>query len=80
MSKEIYKAGEVVGITDQEYNIEGSTVVFNDVLVKGDMSGEIEYNGNKLRVVRINQQIGMEVGAQGPRGPVMKGVECELIT
>jgi hypothetical protein len=76
---EILSAGKVVGITDRIYSIKGSSVTFEEVLVKGDLSGELLYNGTKLRVVRIDTVIGLEIGAQGARGPVWKGVECEVI-
>lgn len=79
LSTEIRSGGRVVGETDHVYQISGKTVTFNDVLVKGDLSGELEYNGTKLRVVRINMTIGLEVIPQGVRGPVWKGVECQVI-
>ncbi len=79
MSTEIYKDGNVVGITDREYNIKGSSIIFDDILVNGDMSGKLEYNGIKLRVKNIDSVIAMDMSLQGPRGPVWKGVECEVV-
>lgn len=76
---EIYSSGKVVGETDRIYPINGPTVVFYDVLVKGDLSGKLEYNGAKLRVVRVNTTIGLEVTPNGARGPVWKGVECQVL-
>lgn len=76
---EIRKAGTVVGVTDRVYPINGDNVTFEDVLVKGDLSGELEYNGRKLRVVRVHTVIGLEIAGQGPRGPVWKHVECQVI-
>jgi len=81
---EIRSSGKVVGITDRIYDIQGQTVVFDDVLVRGDLSGELEYNGRKLRVTHVNTIIGLEIvvssqGSKGPRGPVWKGVECKVI-
>jgi len=78
-STEIRKGGSVVGITDRVYSIEGETVTFADVLVRGDLSGELEYNGHTLEVERVNTIIGMEVGISGPRGPVWKGVDCRVV-
>lgn len=72
-------AGQVVGITDRVYTINGKSITFDDILVKGDLSGVLKYNGVKLRVVRVNTLIGLEVTMQGVRGPVWKGVECEVI-
>ncbi len=76
----ILKDGKVVGMTDRVYPVEGPRVIFGDVLVKGDLSGELNYNGTKLRVVRVGSAIGLEVTTRGARGPVWKHVECEVIT
>jgi hypothetical protein len=79
LKPEIRSSGKVVGITDRIYSIEGSLITFDDVLVKGDLSGDLEYNGVKIRIVRVNTIIGMEVGVHGARGPVWKGVVCEVV-
>ncbi len=71
--------GNVVGITDRACEVKGQSITFGDVLVKGDLSGNLEYNGVRLRVVRVNTMIGLEVTMQGARGPVWKDVECEVI-
>lgn len=71
--------GRVVGVTDRVYTPNGRTMIFDDVLVKGDLSGTLEYNGVKLRIVRVNSVIGLEVTMGGARGPVWKGVEAEVI-
>jgi hypothetical protein len=78
-TNEILSSGKVVGITDRVYSIEGTSVTFDDILVRGDLSGELIYNGVKLHVIRIDTVIGLEIGAQGARGPVWKGVECEVV-
>jgi len=72
-------AGKVVGITDRVYPVNDGSITFDDVLVKGDLSGVLEYNGAKLRIIRINAVIVLEVTMQGARGPVWKGVECEVL-
>ena len=77
-SAELRKGGAVVGITDLVYPIEGDHVTFADVLVRGDLSGELDYNGRTLVVERVDTIIGMEVTVSGPRGPVWKGVECRI--
>jgi len=78
-SCDLLKNNQVVGVTDRIYPITGSEVTFDDVLVKGDLAGELEYNGRKLRVLRVDTAIGLEVGSAGARGPVWKGVECEVL-
>lgn len=78
-STELLKGKRVVGFTDRIYDISGPTVTFGEVSIKGDLSGEIEYNGKRLRVVRIDAAVGLLVGPAGARGPVWQGVECEVI-
>lgn len=78
-STEIRSSGKVVGITDHIYDIDGQSVTFDDVLVMGDLSGELEYNGIKLRATHIDTIIGLEIGPHGPRGPVWKSVECKVV-
>ncbi|HZP57727.1 MAG TPA: hypothetical protein VFC53_09255 [Dehalococcoidia bacterium] len=79
-TNEIRKAGEVVGLTDRIYDTSGEQVTFDEILVKGDLSGELEYNGARLRVKGINMMVGLEIGPQGARGPVWRGVQCEVLT
>lgn len=76
---ELTRAGRVVGLTDGIYEVAGKTVVFGEVLVKGDLSGPLEYNGRSLKITRIDTMIGLEVSGQGARGPVWRGVECEVL-
>ena len=76
---ELRSSGQVVGITDRVYSIDGPSVTFDDVLVRGDLSGELTYNGTRLRVVRVDSMVGLEVSPRGMRGPVWKGVECQVV-
>ena len=71
--------GRLVGLTDRPYEPNGRFMMFQDVVVKGDLSGTLEYNGVKLRIVRVNTVIGLEITPEGARGPVWKGVEAEVI-
>jgi hypothetical protein len=79
-SRDLKKAGAVVGTTDRVYPIAGDTVTFDDVLVQGDLSGVLEYNGRRVEITAINTIIGLELGAAGPRGPVWKGVVARVIS
>jgi hypothetical protein len=78
-TNELRRGRQVVGTTDHVYDVAGDRVVFAEVLVRGDLSGELEYNGRRLRVTRVDTIIGLEVTLQGARGPVWKGVECEVL-
>ena len=75
-STELLKEGVVVGITDRIYRVDGNEVTFNEVLLKGDLSGELHYNGVKLVVIKVDTAVGMLVDEKGARGPVWKGVVC----
>lgn len=79
MSAEIVKSGTVVGLTDRIYDVGKAEVVFDEVLIKGDLPGDLNYNGHTIRVVRVDMAVGMLVDGRGARGPVWKGVVCEVI-
>ena len=76
-TNELKKAGIVVGLTDRVYAISGPSVTFDEVVVKGDLSGELVYNGISLQITGVDTVIGLEVGPMGARGPLWKGVVCE---
>jgi hypothetical protein len=78
-SKNLYSSGRIVGMTDRIYEIDGQSVTFDEVIVKGDLSTELKYNGHKLRIVRIDTIVGLEVDQNGARGPLWKVVECKVI-
>ena len=76
---ELRKGDKTVGLTDHKYPIAGQTVHFDEILVTGDLSGELNYNGWVLRVVDIDTFVGLEVDRRGPRGPLWKGVTLEVV-
>lgn len=78
-SVEIRKGGTVVGLTDRVYSVAGSEAVFDDLLVRGDLSGRLEYNGSAIEIIAVDTIIGLEVGPRGARGPVWKGVRCRVV-
>jgi hypothetical protein len=78
-SANIYSSGKIVGITDQPYEIDGQSVTFKEVLIKGDLSGELEYNGHKLRIVHVDTITGLKVNQDIARGPLWEGVVCKVI-
>lgn len=55
----------------------GCHFTFNDVQVRSDLSGELEYSGHTIEVEKIDTIIGMELGAAGPKGLVGKQVAGE---
>lgn len=78
-SCELRKAGKVVGETDKVYPVHGSTVLFAEILGKGDLSGELEYNGQQIEVTHAQAVIGLLVDEKGARGPIWQGVECRVL-
>jgi hypothetical protein len=78
-SVELKSGSNLVGKTDRVYAIEGQGVVFDEVQVLGDLSGELEYNGKRLRIIQVESIVGLLVDAKGMRGPVWQKVECEII-
>jgi hypothetical protein len=78
-SSNIYSSRKIVGITDRPSEIDGQFITFKELLVKGDLSGELEYNGHKLRITHIDTITGLKVDQNGARGPLWEGVECQVI-
>ncbi len=75
---ELRKAGKLVGLTDRVYEVTAPTVIFDEIIVKGDLSGDLEYNGKRIRIVRVDTVIGLKVTPSGAAGPVWEKVECEV--
>lgn len=79
-SNEIRKGGVVLGLTDKIYfPIDEPTVTFAEILVRGDLTGDLDYNSHVLQVEAIDEAIGLEVGPAGPRGPIWRGVRCRVL-
>jgi hypothetical protein len=79
-SNEIRKGGVVMGLTNKIYfPIDGPTITIAEILIRGDLSGELEYNGRVLQVEAIDEAIGLEVGPSGPRGPIWRGVRFRVM-
>ena len=75
---ELTKNGQIVGL------VEGAKIVgwryeFDEVLVKGDWRGLLSYDNHNLIIVAVREQIGLEIGMQGARGPLLKGVVCDVV-
>lgn len=78
-STNIYKNGNVVGETDKVYSPKDNYFNFSEIVVKGDLSGELEYCGKTIVVEHIEMMIGMEITMLGARGPVWKEVRCKIL-
>lgn len=78
-SREILKEGNVVGITDKIYDINDDHIVFDEIIVRGDLSGKLTYNEKTIKITRVKEIIGLMVTMTGVKGPVWRGVECEVV-
>jgi len=79
IDKNIYKNGVVVGITDELAPEQNGYFYIPDIVVKGDLSGELEYEGRIMVAEQIETLVGMEVGQFGVRGPIWKNVRCKIL-
>lgn len=75
----IYKNGVLVGETDKPYTPQNGHFNFDDIVVKGDLSGELEYAGKTIVVEQVEMIAGMEVSSRGVRGPVWKKVRTKIV-
>ncbi len=76
---ELRKNGDVVGLTDRVYDLAGTIVHIDEILVTGDLSGELSYNGKLLKILEVNTVVGMLVDQRGARGPVWKDVQAQVV-
>jgi hypothetical protein len=78
-SSALLKDGRIVGLTDKVYAVNGGPNHFDEVLVRGDLSGDLEYNGALIRITRIDAAVGLKVDAGGARGPLWVDVDFEVV-
>lgn len=79
--RKIKKGRKIVGRTDKVYHIrsDDTLVVFAEVEVLGEMTGILKYNGRRIKATFIDGVVGLEVGPDGPRGPLFKGMRFEVL-
>lgn len=71
------KNGAVVGLLDHAYEIDGKPEVrFERIQVRGDLSGELEYAGQRLVVEDF---VGLEITRRGVEGPLWIGAVCRVL-
>lgn len=78
-AKEILSNGNVVAEVDRVIPIDERFIAFENLFVKGDLSGELEYNGKRIRILHIETILGMVASPAGLKGPVWQGVKCEVV-
>ena len=76
--KNLYKNGAIVGTTDIIVPPNGGYFYIPDIVVKGNLDGELEYTGKKIVIEQVEIIAGMEFGQYGARGPVWKNVRARI--
>ena len=77
--KNIYKKGSVVGTTDVVVQPTNGYFDIPDIVIKGNLDGELEYAGKKIVIDQVEMAIGMEIGQYGARGPIWKNVRARIL-
>lgn len=79
---EIRKNGVVVGLLDDPVEINGGPEVrFDRIVVVGNLSEEVEYEGRRLYVQSAEDFVGLEITRTGHvEGPVWHGVVCRVLS
>jgi|GEM_PF-4391226 len=79
-AKNILSNGKVVAEVDRITPIDARSIEFANLFVKGDLSGDLEYNGKRIRILHVETILGMVASPAGLKGPVWQGVKCEVIS
>ncbi len=77
-AKNILSNGTVVAEVDRIIPIDERFIEFENLYVKGDLSGELEYDGKRIRILHVETILGMVASPTGLKGPVWQGVKCEV--
>lgn len=77
----IYQFGQLVFTTDKLYEITSDTLEFDKLLLKGrpDYEKTFVYAGVEIRIMHINEYIGLLVSGGAVEGPVLRGVRCAVV-
>lgn len=77
----IYQYGQLVFTVSKMYDTTGSTITFDKLVQKGqpDFEKPFLYDGVEIRIVRIEQQIGLLVSNGTVEGPILRGVQCIVV-
>jgi hypothetical protein len=73
------KGGVIVAELTKPANTSGGDVTVDELVVKGDLSGQLTYQGTSVVVDSIQEIIGLEVTSRGPRGPIWRGVHLKVV-
>ncbi len=77
----IYQFGQLVFTTDKPYEISGNTIAFDKLLLKGrpDYEKNFVYADAEIKITAINEYIGLLVSGGSVEGPVLRGVQCQIV-
>jgi hypothetical protein len=75
----LVKAGKTVGELTLAAEKQGDKMFIEELLVKGDLSGKLEYEGRTVEIESVDEIIGLLVDTSGARGPVWRGVRLRIV-
>lgn len=77
---ELTRGGQVVGVVSGGVEVQGpKQIELGEVLIQGDLDGPLAFGRRTIRILKAREHIGLEVGDKGARGPLLKGVICEVV-
>ncbi|MFX1499380.1 MAG: hypothetical protein ACFFDH_00285 [Promethearchaeota archaeon] len=71
----ILKNGKVVAKAYGIPKIEDNEIIFDKIVIEGDVKGKLEYKNREIKIVEVSDIKGMEDRI----GPVWKEVKCEIL-
>ena len=77
----IMQFGQIIFSVDKPYDITSETIIFDKLLLKGrpDYDKPFLYGEVEIKIIKINEYIGMLVSGSAVQGPLLRGVHCEII-
>jgi len=74
----IYQNGKIIFTVDKPYDISKKQFTIDKISIKGSPNYKqpFSYAGAKIRIVHINEIIGLLITGRGAEGPVLRGIDC----
>lgn len=80
-NRNVYQDGNVVFTTDKIYNLEINNCFIDKMLVQSTprYKDDFSYNGVRFKITNIRESIGLLIENNKAEGPVVRGVQCEIL-
>ena len=74
----IYQNSKIIFTVDKPYDVSEKRFTIDKMVIKGrpNYKQPFLYAGAKIKIVHINEQIGLLITGRGAEGPVLKGIDC----